>query len=104
MLEIINLCQHNHEKILLFSKYSEPLDFIETVLKGKAETCRIDGQMTEKKRNEQIKLFNENSKKVVFLLTTGAAGVGINLTVASRVILLDAGWNPAVDSKYNAAF
>lgn len=104
MMEILSICSEIKEKVLVFSGYTEPLDLIENILKNKIGCCRMDGKMTQTKRNEQIKQFIENKEKQVFLLTTGAGGVGLNLTVACRVILLDVDWNPAVDSEYNAFY
>ena len=60
--------------------------------------CRIDGQTAHEERVEAIEEYNKpGSDKFLFLLTTRAGGLGINLTSADIVILYDSDWNPQVD-------
>merc|ERR1712054_491939 len=60
--------------------------------------CRIDGSTGSQEREEQIDDFNsDGSDKFVFLLSTRAGGLGINLASADTVILYDSDWNPQVD-------
>lgn len=75
------------------------LDIIEDYLAYKEfEYCRIDGSTLLQDRETQIEQFTaENSKKFVFLLSTRAGGLGINLTTADTVVLFDSDWNPQVD-------
>lgn len=75
------------------------LDIIEDYLNFKEfEYCRIDGSTFLEEREKQIQDFSEEgSKKFVFLLSTRAGGLGINLTTADTVILYDSDWNPQVD-------
>lgn len=62
------------------------------------EYCRIDGSTDMVERDEQIEDFmREGSKKFVFLLSTRAGGLGINLTSADTVIIYDSDWNPQMD-------
>lgn len=59
--------------------------------------CRIDGSTHGDIREQAIDAFNEvNSEKFVFLLSTRAGGLGINLATADKVILFDSDWNPQV--------
>lgn len=59
---------------------------------------RLDGQTNVKDRNSFMRNFNTPDHPVnVFILTTRAGGLGINLTSASIVILLDSDWNPQMD-------
>ena len=61
------------------------------------EYCRIDGQTDGEEREASIEEFNrEGSSKFVFLLSTRAGGLGINLATADTVILYDSDWNPQV--------
>jgi len=58
------------------------------------EICRIDGQTSLEERREQMNLFQsatESSPKI-FLLSTRAGGLGINLTAADTVIFYDQDW------------
>jgi len=87
-------------KVLIFSQFTTTLDILQTYateLRG-WPCCRIDGSVSQDERYEQIKNFNsEHSKYNLFLLSTRAGGLGINLTAADTVILFDSDWNPQQD-------
>ncbi|KAL9599958.1 MAG: hypothetical protein Q9219_003520 [cf. Caloplaca sp. 3 TL-2023] len=86
-------------KIILFSQFSRQLDFLEewaTTLHG-WNVCRIDGGVKAEERTEQIDAFNKRKDFKLFLLSTRAGGLGINLTAADTVILYDSDWNPQQD-------
>ena len=60
--------------------------------------CRIDGDTSGEDREAQIDDFNsEGSDKFIFLLSTRAGGLGINLYTADVVVLYDSDWNPQMD-------
>lgn len=62
------------------------------------EYCRIDGGTAHEERIGAIDEYNkEGSSKFIFLLTTRAGGLGINLTTADIVVLFDSDWNPQAD-------
>ncbi|KAJ2998923.1 hypothetical protein HDV02_003898 [Globomyces sp. JEL0801] len=80
-------------RVLLFSQMME--DYC--VWKG-YHYCRLDGQTAHTDRISMIDEFNrEGSEKFIFLLTTRAGGLGINLATADTVIMYDNDWNPQVD-------
>lgn len=59
---------------------------------------RLDGSTKAEDREERMKLFNEpNSQFDVFLLSTRAGGLGLNLQTADTVIIFDSDWNPQMD-------
>ena len=58
----------------------------------------LDGQTPLEKRQEMVKEFQEGGKQL-FLSSLKAGGVGINLTAANYVILLDPWWNPAIENQ-----
>ncbi|KAL8664149.1 MAG: hypothetical protein Q9168_007962, partial [Polycauliona sp. 1 TL-2023] len=92
------LFQKGH-KVILFSQFSRQLDFLEewaTTLHG-WNVCRIDGAVKAEDRTEQIDAFNKRKDFKLFLLSTRAGGLGINLTAADTVILFDSDWNPQLD-------
>lgn len=61
---------------------------------------RIDGGVTDRKeRQRRITQFQKDATISCFLLTTGVGGVGLNLTGADRVVLIDPAWNPAKDAQ-----
>ena len=57
----------------------------------------MDGSTSQAVRDEQITQFNSDKDTKVFLLSTRAGGLGINLTAADTVILFDNDWNPQMD-------
>lgn len=63
-----------------------------------SEYCRIDGSTTHEDRINSIDEYNKpESEKFIFMLTTRAGGLGINLTTADVVVLYDSDWNPQAD-------
>jgi ATP-dependent DNA helicase len=82
-------------KVLIFSQFTSMLNVIEDYLwliKG-LDICRIDGTVALDDRKSEISKFSQaNSKYSVFLLSTRAGGLGINLTAADTVIIFDSDW------------
>ena len=79
-------------KSLVISQFTSMLNILETPLKAQGfNFVRLDGKMSQKQRAEVIEWFNEKSpdSPTVMLLSMKAGGVGLNLTAASRVFLLD---------------
>lgn len=72
------------------------LDILEDYLVHKGfKYCRIDGSTFLEERERQIEEFSEKgSDKFIFLLSTRAGGLGINLTSSDTVVLYDSDWNP----------
>ena len=86
-------------RVLIFSQMSRVLDILEDYcFYRKIQYCRIDGSTSTEDRIQAIEDYNApNSKAFVFLLTTRAGGLGINLTSADTVIIFDSDWNPQAD-------
>ncbi|KAF9433931.1 hypothetical protein BGZ76_008803 [Entomortierella beljakovae] len=86
-------------KVLIFSQFTTMLDIIQDwaeIYKGWV-CCRIDGAVPQDERRSQIADFNRNKDLKLFLLSTRAGGLGINLTSADTVIIFDSDWNPQMD-------
>ncbi|KAI4353154.1 hypothetical protein L6164_002124 [Bauhinia variegata] len=104
LVDFIRLCEAVNEKVIVFSQFIDPLNLIKDHLhslsewsEGK-EVLQMDGTLEQKQRQSLIHNFNDpNSNAKVLLASTRACSEGINLTGASRVILLDVEWNPAVE-------
>ncbi|KAK1351875.1 ISWI chromatin-remodeling complex ATPase CHR17 [Heracleum sosnowskyi] len=86
-------------RVLIFSQMTRLLDILEDYLMFRGYLyCRIDGNTGGDDRDASIDAFNKpGSEKFVFLLSTRAGGLGINLATADIVILYDSDWNPQVD-------
>ncbi|THU84851.1 hypothetical protein K435DRAFT_970985 [Dendrothele bispora CBS 962.96] len=87
------------EKVLIFSQWSKMLDMLEDMMHLRSiEYARLDGTTSRPRRTLDIKLFqHEKSTIQVYLISTRAGGLGINLTKASTVIMADSDWNPQND-------
>jgi len=86
-------------RVLIFSQMSRLLDILEDYCVFREfKYCRIDGGTAHEDRIAAIDDYNKkDSEKFVFLLTTRAGGLGINLTSADIVVLYDSDWNPQAD-------
>ncbi|XP_020254817.1 probable chromatin-remodeling complex ATPase chain isoform X2 [Asparagus officinalis] len=86
-------------RVLIFSQMTRLLDILEDYLMFRGyKYCRIDGNTGGEDRDASIEAFNQpGSEKFIFLLSTRAGGLGINLATADVVILYDSDWNPQVD-------
>ncbi|KAF9812523.1 hypothetical protein IEO21_06162 [Rhodonia placenta] len=86
-------------RVLIFSQMSRMLDILEDYCLFRSyKYCRIDGGTAHEDRIVAIDEYNKpDSDKFIFLLTTRAGGLGINLTTADIVVLYDSDWNPQAD-------
>jgi len=86
-------------RVLIFTQMTRILDILEDYCWFRQHNyCRIDGQTPHEDRDRQIQEYNEpNSSKFIFMLSTRAGGLGINLYTADVVILYDSDWNPQAD-------
>ncbi len=86
-------------RVLIFSQMTKMLDILEDYLFGRQYNyCRIDGNTNYEDREDRITAFNApNSELFIFLLSTRAGGLGINLQTADTVIIYDSDWNPQAD-------
>lgn len=85
-------------KVLVFSQFVKHLDIVKEMLKGrKIPFAYIDGSSMDRK--EQVEKFNKDPYLKVFLISIKAGGLGLNLTEADYVFILDPWWNPAVEAQ-----
>ena len=91
------LAEEGH-KALVFSQFTGFLDLVEPHLRARGiEWTRIDGSTGD--RAARVERFQNDPKCAVFLISLKAGGVGLNLTAADYVFLLDPWWNPAAESQ-----
>ncbi|XP_057198080.1 lymphoid-specific helicase [Triplophysa rosa] len=85
-------------KVLMFSQMTSILDVLMDYcyLRG-YKYSRLDGSMSYADRDENMKKFSDDPEVFLFLLSTRAGGLGINLTAADTVIIFDSDWNPQAD-------
>jgi len=100
---LVRLKEGGH-KVLLFSQMTELLNIIEDYVRSKKwGVFRIDGGVELSERQRQIDAFNaegqSSNNHFIFLLSTRAGGLGINLASADTVVLFDSDWNPHQDSQ-----
>ncbi len=97
-VELLQEARESGQKVVVFSQYLDMLALIEMYLKKKGiGYASIKGSTRD--RSEQIHKFREDPKCEVFVASLLAAGVGIDLTVASIVIHYDRWWNPAKENQ-----
>ncbi|HBG88208.1 MAG TPA: SNF family helicase [Marinilabiliaceae bacterium] len=90
-----NIIAEGHN-VLVFSSFTKDLELLETVLKErKLQYSMLTGKTKERER--VIKEFN--NKASVFLISLKAGGVGLNLTKADYVFMLNPWWNPAAEAQ-----
>uniref|UniRef100_A0A7M4FW81 Transcriptional regulator ATRX n=1 Tax=Crocodylus porosus TaxID=8502 RepID=A0A7M4FW81_CROPO len=120
LLEILRMAEELGDKVLVFSQSLISLDLIEDFLelastektdkekpiyKGEGkwfrniDYYRLDGSTTAQSRKKWAEEFNDetNVRGRLFIISTKAGSLGINLVAANRVIIFDASWNPSYD-------
>ena len=84
----------------MFSQWTRLLDLLEVLLQDiSLRYLRLDGSTPVKTRQDLINTYNTDTSIPVFLLSTKAGGLGINLTAADTVILHDLDFNPENDKQ-----
>lgn len=99
LMETLETILEENEQAIIFSQFTTYLDIIELYFKEKHwKFSRIDGSQSINKRQEQVEYF-QSGRNPIFLISLKAGGVGLNLTAASFVFIMDPWWNPAVESQ-----
>ncbi|KAI3367556.1 hypothetical protein L3Q82_026400 [Scortum barcoo] len=95
-------CEDSSIKCMVVSQFTRFLTILETPLREHGFSfVRFDGTMSQKKRTQVIQTFQSSAadSPTIMLLSLKAGGVGLNLTAASRVFLMDPAWNPATEEQ-----
>jgi chromodomain-helicase-DNA-binding protein 4 len=97
--KMLRVLKKQGHRVLIFSQMTKMLDILEDFLDGAGYKYeRIDGGITGNLRQDAIDRFNApGAQQFVFLLSTRAGGLGINLATADTVIIYDSDWNPHND-------
>ncbi|KAL2074694.1 hypothetical protein VTL71DRAFT_8473 [Oculimacula yallundae] len=94
LCQILDAAKEAGDKTLVFSSSIPTLNFLETLFKGQGRSmARLDGTTAMVKRQRLVKNFNTGSDDI-FLISTTAGGLGLNLQSANRVVIFDFKYNP----------
>jgi len=97
--KIVLYCQSVNDRLLIFSQSIPTLDYIESIFKKKRIVCqRLDGSTPVNARQKDTQAFNKGSCNI-YLISTRAGGVGLNLFGANRVVIFDFKHNPQVEEQ-----
>jgi SNF2 family DNA or RNA helicase len=98
LIEMLENVYAEGHKALVFSQFTSALKILRKKIEALGmECCYLDGQT--KDRAEVVKTFQTDESKKIFLMSLKAGGVGLNLTEASYVFILDPWWNPAAEAQ-----
>jgi hypothetical protein len=90
--------QDEGHRILIFSQWTKMLDILGALMEDMGlEFLRLDGSTPVRERQKLIDRFEKDRTIPIFILSTKAGGLGINLTAADTVILHDLDFNPEND-------
>lgn len=92
---ILNEARDVNDKVLIFSQSLHTLNYLQNMCRMQGRTVsRLDGDTPVAVRQQLVKDFNQGTKEV-FLISTTAGGVGLNIQGANRVVIFDVRYNPA---------
>ncbi|CAL7947261.1 unnamed protein product [Xylocopa violacea] len=98
--ELLPKLKEEGHRVLIFSQFTMILDILEEYLAIRGQTyLRLDGSTPVTDRQDLINQYTEDESIFIFLLSTKAGGLGINLTTADTVIIHDIDFNPYNDKQ-----
>jgi DNA helicase INO80 len=98
--ELLRELKAGGHRVLLYFQMTRMIDLMEEYLTYRNyKYCRLDGSTKLEDRRDTVADFQQRPDIFVFLLSTRAGGLGINLTAADTVIFYDSDWNPTIDSQ-----
>lgn len=85
-------------KVLVFSHSVRLLKMLQNLfISTQYNVTYLDGSMAYEDRYAAVNEFNTSPRQFVFLISTKAGGVGLNITAANKVVVVDPNWNPSYD-------
>ncbi|XP_015236166.1 PREDICTED: DNA helicase INO80 isoform X1 [Cyprinodon variegatus] len=97
---LLNRLKVQGHRVLIYSQMTRMIDLLEEYMVYRKHTyIRLDGSSKISERRDMVADFQSRTDIFVFLLSTRAGGLGINLTAADTVIFYDSDWNPTVDQQ-----
>ena len=94
--KLLKKVKQEQSQVLIFSGFTSMLDILEDYCLFREYTyCRLDGNTELDDRERFIEEFTKaHSEHFIFLISTRAGGLGLNLMTANIVVLYDSDWNP----------
>ncbi|KAG6005171.1 hypothetical protein E4U21_000363 [Claviceps maximensis] len=90
----------NQHKFIVFSQFTSMLDLVEPFLREDGfEYVRYDGSMRNDAREESLRRLREDKRTRILLCSLKCGSLGLNLTAATRVIIVEPFWNPFVEEQ-----
>ncbi|KAF9332794.1 hypothetical protein BGZ91_011554 [Linnemannia elongata] len=100
MLDIIRDVIGRREKVIIFSQFTSLLRLIEKPLNQEGiKYLMYDGSMSALERNEAVQRMTHDPSYGVMLISLKCGSLGLNLTVANHVVIMDPWWNPALENQ-----
>ncbi|KAL6857666.1 hypothetical protein ACO1O0_005108 [Amphichorda felina] len=96
--KLLKFWYSNKDKVLIFSHSVRLLRILQHLFHNTSyNVSYLDGSLSYEARQEVVDNFNSDPSQFVFLISTKAGGVGLNITSANKVVIVDPHWNPSYD-------
>ncbi|KAH8785461.1 P-loop containing nucleoside triphosphate hydrolase protein [Diaporthe sp. PMI_573] len=97
--KLLSFWYENSDKVLIFSHSVRLLRILHHLFTSTTTYTMsfLDGSLSYSDRQKEVDNFNSDPDRFVFLISTKAGGVGLNITSANKVVVFDPHWNPAYD-------
>ena len=96
--KLLKFWHSNGDKVLVFSHSVRLLRILHHLFtRTSYSVSYLDGTLSYEQRQEVVDTFNSDPTEFVFLISTKAGGVGLNITSANKVVIMDPHWNPSYD-------
>jgi SNF2 family DNA or RNA helicase len=97
--KLLRLWYSNGDKVLVFSHSVRLLRMLQMLFKSTTSynVSYLDGSLSYEERQKAVDEYNSDPAQFVFLISTKAGGVGLNITSANKVVVVDPNWNPSYD-------
>ncbi|KAK7739126.1 hypothetical protein SLS53_005762 [Cytospora paraplurivora] len=97
--KLLSFWHDNGDKVLIFSHSVRLLRILNHLFRSTTTytVSYLDGELSYSDRQKEVDNFNSDSDRFIFLISTKAGGVGLNITSANKVVVFDPHWNPSYD-------
>ncbi|KAI0006555.1 P-loop containing nucleoside triphosphate hydrolase protein [Xylariaceae sp. FL0662B] len=96
--KLLKFWHSSGDKVLVFSHSVRLLRILQNLFNNTSYTFSyLDGSLSYEERQQVVDDFNSDPNQFVFLISTKAGGIGLNITSANKVVIMDPHWNPSYD-------